>query len=264
MHSHQTWDPSAYARHARFVSELATPVVQLLAPRPGERVLDLGCGDGVLTADLARLGCHVLGVDGSGEQVAAARRRGVPAEVMDGEGLTFDAAFDAVFSNAALHWMKRADAVLAGVWRALVPGGRFVGEFGGAGGLTSVRAALAEALSRRGIDAAPLSPWYFPDDTEYRARLAAAGFEVLSIALFPRPTPLPGDLADWLGVFAQSFLAAIPPAERPALVAELCERLRPQLCDATGRWTLDYVRLRFAARKGSLVTGALTSRPDRG
>ena len=133
MTSRQSWSPERYARNARFVSDLGMPVVELLAPRSGERILDLGCGDGALTKKLVDLGCEVVAVDGSAAQVEGARALGLDARVMDGERLDFDAEFDAVFSNAALHWMKRADSVIDGVWRALRPGGRFAAECGGHG-----------------------------------------------------------------------------------------------------------------------------------
>ena len=158
----QHWDPDRYARNARFVADLGAPLVDLLDPRPDERVLDLGCGDGALTEKLAGQTAAVVGVDSSGEQVAAARARGLDAHVMDGHRLTFAAEFDAVVSNAALHWMLRPDAVIAGVWRALKPGGRFVAEMGGAGNVALIKAALVAALDRRGLDGAAHVPWYFP------------------------------------------------------------------------------------------------------
>ncbi len=249
MSHQQTWDPERYARNARFVADLGMPVVDLLAPRPGERILDLGCGDGVLTEKLVAIGCAVVGVDASAEQIAAARARGLDAQVMDGEHLTFAHAFDAVFSNAALHWMHRADDVITGVWRALKPGGRFVAECGGAGCVAKISAALAAALARRGTDAVRVNPWYFPTTEDYGGRLRAHGFSVTSIALIPRPTPLPGDITAWLETFAESFTAALPVAQRPAFLDEVREALRPDLCDADGQWTADYVRLRFAALK---------------
>ncbi|HVN87575.1 MAG TPA: class I SAM-dependent methyltransferase [Candidatus Binatia bacterium] len=245
----QTWDPERYARNARFVADLGMPVVELLAPRPGERILDLGCGDGALTEKLVAMGCDVVGVDGSREQIAAACARGLDARVTDGQALTFRDEFDAVFSNAAMHWMKRADEVIAGVWRALKPGGRFVAEFGGHRCVETIRGALIGALDRRGINGAAIDPWYFPTVDDYRARLARGGFAVRSIALIPRPTPLPGDITGWLETFAESFSATLPASERPAYVAEVRDALRPKLCDAAGRWTADYVRLRFAAIK---------------
>lgn len=245
----QSWDPDGYARNARFVSELGEPVLELLAPRAGERILDLGCGDGALTERLVELGCRVVGVDGSPEQVAAARARGIDARVGDGEQLDFDGGFDAVFSNAALHWMKRPDAVIAGVVRALEPGGRFVGELGGHGCVDRIRTALYAALGRRGVRAADVDPWYFPKAEEYAARLEAGGMRVESIALFPRPTPLPGDVTAWLETFAQCFTAAIPAPERSDFLVEVREELRPDLCGDDGVWMADYVRVRFDARK---------------
>jgi len=245
----QTWDPDQYARNARFVSDLGMPVVALLAPQPGERILDLGCGDGALTAKLAALPCDVIGVDSSPAQVAAATRLGLDARVMDAQALAFDAEFDAVFTNAVLHWIPDADAVIAGVQRALRPGGRFVGEFGGQGNIRSIVAALDAALRRRGIDPAPLNPWYYPSDAEYRARLEAHSFRVTSIALIPRPTPQPGDIARWLETFAGVFLTAVPAEDQPALMSELREALRPSLYRPDGTWVVDYVRLRFSAVK---------------
>jgi len=249
MSPRQTWDPDRYARHARFVSELGAPVVELLAPQPGERVLDLGCGDGALTAKLAALGCSVVGLDSSPEQIAAAKALGVDARVGDGEHLDFADEFDAVFSNAALHWMKRPDVVIAGVWRALKPGGRFVAEFGGHGCVAKIKRALVAALERRGIDGEAANPWYFPTVEDYRVRLEARGFRVDFIALIPRPTPLPSHLRDWLEIFGASFISAVPLPERSAYLDEVTEALRPELADGDGKWTADYVRLRFAAAK---------------
>jgi len=245
----QSWSPARYDEHARFVSDLGMPVVELLAPQPGERILDLGCGDGALTAKLAALGCEVVGVDASPAQVAGACARGLDCRVASGETLPFASEFDAVFSNAALHWMRRPDAVIAGVRRALKPAGRFVGEMGGDGCVASIVAALTTAFTRRGIDAAAYNPWFFPTTDDYRQRLESHGISIDSIVLFSRPTPLPGDVTGWLETFAESFIAALPAADRPAFGAEVREALRPLLADAAGNWTADYVRLRFAATR---------------
>ena len=245
----QQWDPQTYAKHARFVSDLGSGVVDLLAPQPGERILDLGCGDGALTEKLVAAGAEVVAVDASAEQVAAARARGLDARVARGEALPFAAEFDAVFSNAALHWMRDADAVLVSVHRALRPGGRFVAEMGGAGNVATIRAALAEAIGRRGIDGRTVDLLFLPTAEEHRARLEAHGFAVRTITLFARPTPLPGELSAWLETFAQSFLRALPPEERPRLIDEVSTALRPRLYEAERGWVADYVRLRFAAVK---------------
>ena len=247
--THQSWDPDSYARNARFVSDLGAPVVELLAPCAGERILDLGCGDGALTQKLVELGCRVVGLDSSAAQIDAARRLGLDARVADGARLGFDAEFDAVFSNAAIHWMKPPDDVIDGVWRALRPGGRFVGEFGGHGCVETVKRALIDALKRRGIDGDAFNPWYFPTVEDYSARLTRRGFAINYIALIPRPTPLPTEITGWLETFAQSFMAPLNPNDRKVFLDEVRETLRPDLCEADGKWFADYVRLRFATGK---------------
>jgi trans-aconitate methyltransferase len=195
------------------------------------------------------MGCEIVGVDGSAAQVEAARKLGIDARIVDGHQLSFNDEFDAVFSNAALHWMKEPDAVIAGVWQALKPGGRFVAECGGHGCVATIEGALIAALNRRGMDGRAVNPWYFATTEDYRGRLERRGFKVDYIALIPRPTPLPGDIDGWLETFAQSFTSALPPEERPGLLAEVKELLRPKLCNPAGQWTADYVRLRFAVTK---------------
>lgn len=245
----QTWDADRYARNARFVADLGEPLVDILAPMPGERVLDLGCGDGALTEKLAAAGARVVGVDSSREMVAAARARELDVRVIDGARLPFEAEFDAVFSNAALHWMKDLAPVFAGVWKALVDGGRFVGETGGAGNVAAVSEVLCDALARRNIDAEAHYPWVFPSPEDFRAMLEGCGFRVANLELIPRPTPIPSAIDGWLEVFAGSFLALLPVAERSAFVAEVCDALAPRLQKPDGSWIVDYVRLRFAAFK---------------
>src|SRR5690348_3342319 len=217
----QSWDPDRYARNARFVSDLGMAVVDLLAPQPGEAILDLGCGDGALTEKLVVAGCRVVGIDGSAAQVAAARERGLDARVGDGHELAFEREFDAVFSNAALHWMKRdPDAVAAGVARALKPGGRFVGEFGGHGNVAAIVTALLAVLARHDLDGMRGHPWYFPTPAAYRKRLEAQGFRVESIDLIPRPTPLPTGMSAWLDTFGEPMLKLLPQGERAAAKEE--------------------------------------------
>ena len=244
----QTWDPNRYAKNARFVADLGSGVVELLNPQPGERILDVGCGDGALTRKLVELGCEVVGVDASREQIEAAKKSGLDARVKDCQALDFDHEFDAVFSNAALHWMKRPDDVLAGVKRALRPRGRFVAEMGGRGCVRHIRTAIANSLSRRGIDPDPLNPWYFPSAEEYGEKLRRHGFTVSFLSLFDRPTELPGELTAWLETFAEPYTSALPSADRLRLCHEVEEMLRPVLLDANGKWQADYVRLRFAAK----------------
>jgi trans-aconitate methyltransferase len=250
----QTWDPDRYSRNARFVSDLGAAVLELLAPQAGERVLDLGCGDGALTEKIVAMGCSVVGVDNSSVQAEAARQRGLDIYVMDAQRLSFKEEFDAVFSNAVLHWIKQPDDVIRGVWRALKRNGRFVAEFGGYGCVATIAKALYAALQSRGIDGDSVNPWYFPSLQDYGGRLESQGFKVTSIALIPRPTPLPSDIVGWLETFAECFTSALPRHDQQAFLQEVQEALRPSLCDSEGKWTADYVRLRFAAIKQSQET----------
>ena len=247
MDGRQRWDADQYQTHTGFVPALGAPVVDLLAPKPGEDILDLGCGDGVLTEKLVSSGAHVTGIDASAEMIDAARAKGLNVRQLRAEHLDFSDEFDAVFSNAALHWMLDADAVVEGVGRALKPGGRFVGEFGGHGNVAAIMVALMAILDQRGVDGAAALPWYFPTSTAYRAKLERHGFVVETIDLFPRPTPLPTDMSGWLRTMAGSFLSALPPAERDEALNDVQRLLRPSLCDDQGLWTADYVRLRFFA-----------------
>lgn len=245
----QRWFADRYAENARFVADLGAPLLDMLAPVPGERILDLGCGDGALTEKIAAAGARVVGVDASADQIAAARPRGLDARVADGHALGFEAEFDAILTNAALHWMTRPDEVAAGMHRALAPGGRLVGEMGGKGNVAIITGELIAAMTRLGLDGEAAFPWYFPSTEEYATRLEAAGFEVRSIELIERPTPLPGDISGWLATFGEAFVLAAPEAMRAGLMDEVREALRPRLVDDAGVWVADYVRLRFHAVK---------------
>jgi trans-aconitate methyltransferase len=248
----QEWKADRYAEHAHFVPTLGQAVLDLLNPQAAEHILDLGCGDGVLSEKIKAAGATVLGVDASADMIAAAKHRGIDARVMDGFNLAFSAEFDAVFSNAALHWMKRdPEAVIAGVRRALKPGGRFAGEMGGHGNVAAITVAMFAVLERRGVaNAATNSPWYYPTVDDYRSKLEHAGFVVEYIELIPRPTALPTDMGGWLKTFAMPLIRLLPAADQGATLDEVVELLRPALCDEKGRWTADYMRLRFLARAG--------------
>lgn len=242
----QAWNAADYEKNARFVTDLGAPVLELLAPARGERILDVGCGDGVLTQKIAEAGCSVVGLDSSPDFCRAARQLGLEVVESSAEEMRFSNEFDAIFSNAALHWMKSPERVVRNIARALRPGGRFVAEMGGHGCVETIKSALVHELNQLGVDGERASPWYFPTREQYSAHLIAAGFDVPYIELFPRPTPLP-DIMGWLTTFSHSFTALLPTPERVPYLERVRDRIKPQLCDANGRWVADYVRLRFKA-----------------
>ena len=248
--SMQTWDAESYAKEARFVSELGMPVVRLLAPKIRERILDVGCGDGYIAQQMVLMGCEVVGVDSSRELVGAAKARGVDARLMNAEAMTFDNEFDAVFSNAVLHWIPHQDRVIDGAWRALKQGGRFVVECGGKGNVKTIRDGIEYAFARRGLEWYALpKPWHFPDVKEAKMLLEDRGFAVKTIELFERPTPLPGDVGDWVSTFAHDFLASFDVNDRADFLQDVIKFCRPTLMAPDGTWVADYVRLRFEAVK---------------
>ncbi len=241
----QTWNADDYERNARFVSDLGQPVFDLLAPSAGERILDLGCGDGALTEKLAQAGATVVGADASPAFVAAAVARGIDARLVDARSLAFSSEFDAVFTNAVLHWIADLDPVLAGVRRSLRPRGRFVGEFGGHGCVAAICTALQAVCSRHGVTAT--LPWHYATVETFSEKLVANGFRPVSVQLIPRPTPLPSGMAAWLRTFAGTVFDQLPAGERETALVEVVDLLRWSLCDERGDWTADYTRLRFAA-----------------
>lgn len=245
------WCAADYAAHAAFVPAMGDAVLALLAPEAGERILDLGCGDGVLTARLVAAGADVLGVDRDEGMLAAGAARVLSVARADGQRLGYDAAFDAVFTNAALHWMPDQAAVAAGVFAALVPGGRYVGECGGFMNIAAIRAAIRAVLAGHGH--APDSgdgQTYLTADA-FGAIHAAAGFVDVDARIIARPTPLKTGIRGWLTAFRGGFLddAGVPPHAHDAVVADIEKALAPVLMDERGEWFADYVRLRWRAAK---------------
>lgn len=245
------WDAQRYDGSFSYVSGYGASLLDTLAPAPGERVLDLGCGTGELAAAITGRGARADGVDGSADMIAKARA-GFPEltfTVADGHDFSTDRPYDAVFSNAALHWMSRdPDAVIARTRAALRPGGRFVAEFGGARNCAALIAATTEAVRERGLEPGP-SPWYFPTPGEHVNRLEAGGFTVRHLDYFDRPTPLdqcPDGAADWVAMFGSWLLDQVPAGERAAVLARVNELAEPVL-RPDGHWFADYVRLRFVA-----------------
>jgi len=245
----QKWDPRTYEKNAAFVPALAEGALEWLAPQSGERILDLGCGDGQLTQRIAATGASVIGIDASPQMVAAARARGLNVDHGPAEKLPYpDHTFEAVFSNAVLHWVRGQDDMLSQVRRVLRPGGRFVAEMGGHGNIAAIRVAFAAVLAHRGFAKLGERDNYYPTQEAYARRLERHSFTVKRILLFPRPTPLnDGGMEGWLNTFYRGALDALPEDLRKTAVDETVSLLAPALRAHDGRWTADYVRLRFEA-----------------
>ncbi|HTJ30451.1 MAG TPA: class I SAM-dependent methyltransferase, partial [Acidobacteriaceae bacterium] len=193
-------------------------------------------------------GAEVTGLDASPEMLEKAHERGLRAVLGNAERLLFAGEFDAVFSNAALHWVRDQDAMLTGVYRALKPGGRFVAEMGGMGNIAAIRVGLMAVLERHGCAGLEDGVNYYPGPDAYTKRLERHGFTVERIELIPRPTPLQAGMRAWLETFRSGVIAAVPEPMRDRVLEETVALLEPALRDEEGNWTGDYVRLRFIAR----------------
>ncbi len=259
MSSENIWNSDLYeAKHA-FVWQYGEDLISLLNPQPGEKILDLGCGTGQLTAQISQTGAEVMGIDHSSTMISTAKANYPQIEfvVADGKNFQLGQLFDAVFSNAALHWILEAKSVINCIWRSLKPGGRFVAEFGGKGNIQAIATALFQVLETKNhLDLTEINPWYFPSIGEYTTLLEQQGFDVKYAVLFERPTPLAdGDLglANWLEMFTNSLLSRLDQTEKAEVIKAVEQQLRPILYDH-GKWSADYRRIRVIAWKNELRT----------
>lgn len=243
------WQATEYSQHAAFVSSMAEDVVALLEPQQGEAILDLGCGDGEIGEYLQTQGCQLTCVDASASMVAAAKNRGLVARQLNGHKLDYASQFDAVFSNAALHWMLEPEKVISGVNKALKKNGRFVAEMGGADNIASLLKVITSVFKENPDFGEFNKPWYFPDIATYSNLLVKGGFAVESIDLIPRPTPLKSGLFKWLEIFADGITAQLSNRQKRLFLTEVEARLTADLYSEQEGWVADYVRLRFKAIK---------------
>lgn len=243
------WRAELYTSVGAFVPALGDAILGALAPQPDERILDVGCGDGALTLRIAEAGARVVGIDADPTLVAAARQRGLDIVFGDAAEMSFESEFDAVFSNAALHWMLRVDDVAQAMYCALRPGGRLAVEFGGFGNIAAIRTALKAVLSSHGYE--PPADQFYPTAEQYAEVLTAAGFVDIETVIVPRPTPLTAGLAVWLETFRGGLFdhLGIFNAHRAEIIESVVDLLNPALQDSTGLWWADYVRIRVFATK---------------
>jgi trans-aconitate methyltransferase len=248
-----TWNAELYDDKHSFVWKMAAGVLKLLAPQSGERILDIGCGTGHLTAQIAEAGAEVLGIDRSADMIRQAKEKYpvLHIEVMDATEITMTEMFDAVFSNATLHWIKKPERVIAAMTKALRPGGRFVAEFGGKGNTTAFLEAVRNSWVNLQFPGAPPNPWYYPSLPEYASLLEKHGFEVAYAILFDRPTPLEDGergLRNWFDMFGACLVQNLSDHQKAVLRDEIENQARPTLFHQD-RWVMDYRRLRVVAYK---------------
>lgn len=265
------WNQQAYSASASFVPQLTSKVVSWLNPEGSDVILDLGCGDGSLTAKLKDACASVVGYDASRNFIDAARKAygsnpNISFNVQDCRYLESSSELEIekytkVFSNAALHWILRdpstRQSVLRAAYKALQPGGVFVFEMGGAGNVAEVHAALLAAVAHQGLSietAREASPWFFPSEETMRTMLAQAGFEVEKCELEYRPTKLTaeqeGGLQGWVRLMGAQFLDSLQSEKlKEAVVTEVGDALKTVISHEDGSMWLGYVRLRILARK---------------
>ncbi|MNK30843.1 Trans-aconitate 2-methyltransferase [compost metagenome] len=254
MSSKNIWNPESYDNKLAFVSEYGKDLIDLLGPVKNEWILDLGCGTGDLTSQIAELGARVTGIDYSASMIEAARKKYPELEfkLSNGESFTAEEPYDAVFSNAALHWMKDASGAVRSIHQVLKPRGRFVAEFGGKGNVETIIQAIYEVFEEEyDIDASTLNPWYFPSVGEYALLLEEHGFKVEFIRHYDRPTKLSDNkegLTGWLANFGGDFLNGFSDEEKAGIYAKVTERLVPKLLHE-GSMYADYKRLTVVATK---------------
>jgi 2-isopropylmalate synthase len=242
--SKNQWDPQAYVTHASFVSELGKPTLALLDPQPSEHILDIGCGDGTLTKMIADANAYPIGIDANINMVESTRAKGIKAYHLDATNFSFDQKFDAVFSNAALHWVKDHNSMLSNTAKVIKKNGRFVAEFGGIGNVASIISAIDTVLNKYNIEYT--NPWYFPDPENYKLKLSQFGFNTKYITTYSRPTRLNTTLTDWLNTFGDDFFIKVPESDKHSIIDEI-SRLAANTLYRDKKWYADYVRIQFIA-----------------
>lgn len=250
------WNAELYDQKHNFVYKYGANFLETLEVKPGENILDLGCGSGFLTNEIREKGAMVLGVDSSAEMIDQAKRNYPETEfkVADATNLGFDASFTAVFSNAVLHWIKAKDQpkMIDAVFRTLKPGGRFVAEMGGKGNVGLMISTLRNILDQYGYkQQSEMDYLFFPSVGEYASMLEKAGFRVIYAAHFDRETLLQDQaegVKKWITMFASDFFIGVKEAHRQIILNELAGQLQP-VYEKNGEWYADYKRLRFIAVK---------------
>ena len=248
MKETNNWNANNYNKHADFVSILATPVVELLKPKKDEKILDLGCGDGTLAVEIEKAGSKVIAVDLSEDMVEKTKEKGIEAYVMSATELTFQDEFDAVFSNAVLHWIKEPEIAIQKIYNSLKDEGRFIAEFGGYGNIKHLTDTMQNVFRIHPEYGEFNNPWYFPKADDYKRVLENGGFKISYIKIIPRPTKI-DDISNWLNIFANGIVSHLTREQQINFNNEVREILKPIIYSKKEGWVADYVRLRLEATK---------------
>ncbi len=245
------WNTYTYAKNADVVAHFGKNLIDVLDPKKGESILDLGCGNGDFTELIQKAGCHTVGIDNNEKQVAEAKKKGIECLFKDAEELDYYSCFDGVYSNALLHWIPNAGAVLRGIYRALKPGGRFVANFGASGNLKNIHQALHKALVASGKTINP-HPWFFPTKEEYEALLIEHHFDIAFIKNEDRLTELDMEIgAAWLRTYMSGFTAQMSDEDKTKIEDLFFRQLETEHTISHGRLILDYKRLQLKVFKPS-------------
>lgn len=254
MNNTTKWKPELYTEKHAFVYEYGENLIELLDPEAHERILDLGCGTGQLTAKIDTLSKEVIGIDKSAEMIATAQSSfpNIEFQVADASHFTFEKKFDSIFSNATLHWVKEYQKAIQCMYDSLKLNGKIVLEFGGKGNVQTIVKQLRASLRAKGYqEQADLDLWYFPSIGEYSTALEAAGFRVVFASHYDRPTELAdtnSGIKDWISMFGESFFTEVSNADIEEIKQEVQEEVKEQ-CLMDGKWFADYKRIRVVAIK---------------
>jgi ubiquinone/menaquinone biosynthesis C-methylase UbiE len=248
MKESNDWNAEQYNKDANFVSSMAMPLVEVLSPKEHERILDLGCGDGTLAKEIQKITKNLVAVDLNADMVEKTKKKNIEAYIMSATNLNFEQEFDAVFSNAVLHWVKDQDLALQNINRVLKKGGRFVCEFGGYQNINSIVSVMESVFENTKEYGKFTNPWYFPTKEEYHKCLVNNGFKVISIELYKRETPI-NDIKNWLDVFANGILENLNEHQQAQCKKEIRDILKEKILTKDNVWVVDYVRLKVVAIK---------------
>ena len=250
------WDTKLYIEKHGFVYEYGENLIKLLNPQEDELILDLGCGTGQLTNEISKSGATVIGIDASENMINAAKEKydKIDFYVKDAANFQFEEPFDAIFSNAVLHWVLESEKSVISMFDNLKNRGRLVLEFGGKGNVRIILDAVDKILRESGFpEKAKIKNWYFPSISEYTNLLEKNGFEVELARLYERPTELTDSengIKEWLLMFGTVIFKDLSAEDKSQIIDKVQNEVKGR-CFINGKWFADYKRIQILATKRS-------------